>query len=155
MDQVLLTFGFLVMKYRDEKMNQDDICHDTIIKSIELRWSKSDQEVFISMVLVNLFYHTTPFASLLIFSKAYICVLFIKLYNRFFSAQLPTEFIEDTYNFLDGKGMFQGLDDQVKFELETALNKVRFKFANLYTGMTKSGIFRSSNQILLLSSTHI
>jgi hypothetical protein len=61
MDQVLLTFGFLVMKYRDEKMNQDIIGRDAIIKSIELRWSKSDQEVFISAVLVNPFYRTTPF----------------------------------------------------------------------------------------------
>jgi len=153
MDQVLLTFGFLVMKYRDKKMNQDIIGRDAIIKSIEMRWSKSDQEVFISAVLVNQFYRTTPFASLLVFSKAYIRVLFTKLYGRFFSDQPPTEFIEHTYDFLDEKGIFQGLEDQVKFELETALNKVRSKFTDLF--MTKTGIFRSSNQILLLSLTHI
>jgi hypothetical protein len=128
MDQVLLTFGFLIMKYRDEKMNQDPVGRDAITKSIELRWSKSDQEVFISAVLVNPFYRMAPFAPLPIFSKAHIRVLFTKLYHRFFNVQPPTEFIEHTYDFLDGKGIFQGLEDQVKFELETALNKVSSEF---------------------------
>lgn len=128
MDQVLLTFSFLVMKYRDEKMNQDPIGHDAIIHSIEARWSKTDQEVFISAVLVNPFYRTAPFAALPVFSKAHIRVLFTKLYRHFFNVQPPTEFIEHTYDFLDGKGFFRGLEDQVKFELETALNNVRSKF---------------------------
>lgn len=52
MDQVLLTFGFLVMKFRDEKMNQDPIGCDAIINSVEARWNKSDQEIFITTVLV-------------------------------------------------------------------------------------------------------
>lgn len=127
MDQVLLTFGFLIMKYRDEKMSQDPIGRDAIINSIETRWSKSDQEAFISTVLVNPFYRTMPFAPLSIFSKAYIRGLFTKLYRRIFSSQPPTEFITHTYEFLDGKGLFKSLDDQVKFELETALDKVSLR----------------------------
>lgn len=81
MDQVLLTFGFLVMKYRDEKMNQDHIGRDAIINSVEARWNKSDQEIFISTVLVNPFYRTAPFSALPVFSKAHIRVLFTKLYH--------------------------------------------------------------------------
>jgi hypothetical protein len=89
MDQVLLTFGFLTMKYRDEKMNHDPIGRDAIIKSVELRWSKSDQEVFIAAVLANPFYRTSPFAPLPVFSKAHIRVLFTKLYRRFFQVEPP------------------------------------------------------------------
>ena len=114
-------------------MNQDTIGRDTIIKSIELCWNKSDQEVVISAVLVNPFYHTTPFASLLIFTKAYICVLFMKLYNRFFSAQPPTEFIEHTYDVLVWKGMFQGLMIRLSSSLRPHWIKVRSKSANHFT----------------------
>lgn len=137
MDQVLLTFGFLVMKYRDEKMNQDHIGRDAIINSVEARWNKSDQEIFISTVLVNPFYRTAPFSALPVFSKAHIRVLFTKLYHRFFTVQPPSEFIQHAYDFLDGRGFFQGLEGQVKFELEAALNKVNsqkkkiLKFSNM------------------------
>jgi hypothetical protein len=111
-DQVLLTFGFLVMKYRDEKMDQDPIGRDAIINSIEARWNKSDQEIFISTVLVNPFYRTAPFAALPVFSKAYIRELFTKLYCRFFTVQPPSEFIEHTYNFLDGVGFSKDLKEK-------------------------------------------
>jgi len=130
MDQVLLTFGFLVMKYRDEKMSQDPIGRDAIINSLETRWGKSDQEIFIAAVLVNPFFRMAPFAALPVFSKARIRLLFTKLYRRFFNTPPPTEFIARTYDFLDGKGFFDGLDGQVKYELETALNEVKSKFSS-------------------------
>lgn len=149
MDQVLLTFGFLTMKYRDEKMNHDPIGRDAIIKSVELRWSKSDQEVFIAAVLANPFYRTSPFAPLPVFSKAHIRVLFTKLYRRFFQVEPPTEFIEHAYDFLDGTGFFRGLEGQVKYELETALNKVRCELC-YHLKILKHVSSRNGNLILSL-----
>ena len=76
MDQVLLTFGFLVMQYWNEKMDQDPVGHDAILNSIEAHWNKYDQEVFIGAVLVNPFYQSTPFTQLALFNEAHIWVLF-------------------------------------------------------------------------------
>jgi len=126
MDQVLLTFGFLVMQYWNEKMDQDPVGHDAILNSIEAHWNKSDQEVFIGAVLVNPFYRSTPFTPLALFNKAHIWVLFTKLYCQFFRAFPPAEFIEHAYDFLEGKGFFKIIEGQIKFELEMALNKVIF-----------------------------
>ena len=43
-----------------EQESQTHIGRDAIIKSIEARWNKWDQEIFISTVLVNPFYRTAP-----------------------------------------------------------------------------------------------
>jgi len=49
-----------------------------------------------------------------------------KLYHWFFRALPPAEFIEHAYDFLEGKGFFETIEGQIKFELEMALNKVIF-----------------------------
>lgn len=124
LDQVLLTFGFLLMKYRDEKMNEDPVGRDAIIASIEARWAKSDQEVFVCAVLVNPFYRTTPFASLQCFNRAQIRVLLTRLYTRFYGGEPEAMFMEHAYNFFNGEGFFQHLDSQIKYEIEEAVREV-------------------------------
>ena len=109
-----------------KKMDQDPVGCDAILNSIEARWNKSDQEVFIGAVLVNPFYRSMPFTPLALFNKAHIQVLFTKLYHRFFRALPPAEFIEHAYDFLEGKGFFETIEGQIKFKLDMALNKVIF-----------------------------
>ena len=60
MDQVLLTFGFLIMQY--QSLTEDLIACTTIVDSLEMRWKKADQELFIACILVNPFYCVEPFA---------------------------------------------------------------------------------------------
>ncbi|PPQ82992.1 hypothetical protein CVT25_005295 [Psilocybe cyanescens] len=118
-DQVLLTLGFLIKKYTD--MSEDIISRDAIIDSIETRWAKCDQGVFICALLVNPFYRTSPLASLPIFNLSRIRSLFVTVYTRLNKGQSPPlEFVEQIWEFLDGTGYFSTLEDDVKFELESA-----------------------------------
>ncbi|KAF8491218.1 hypothetical protein F5888DRAFT_1581643, partial [Russula emetica] len=55
LDQVLLMFGLLVMKYTDLKLREpnDATACDAILNSLEMRWANADQDVFIAAVLLN------------------------------------------------------------------------------------------------------
>jgi len=132
LDQVLITFGYLTMKYHDEKMKQDVIGHQAILASIETRWAKSDQEVFIAAVLVNPFYRMSAFRPLQCFNKAEIRLLFTRLFQRFYSREPSHAFIADTYDFLDGKGMFRTILSEIEFEIASALNKVSQYLLHFY-----------------------
>lgn len=133
LDQVLLTFGFLVMRYKDEKMNQDEIGRSAIIKSLETRWSKCDQEVFVAAVIVNPFYQTLPFnvndgELSLWLTRAELRALFSRLFRRFFQREPPPEFFTDMVDFLSSTGKFRRLREQVTFDLEQASQRVRFAY---------------------------
>jgi hypothetical protein len=112
------------MQYRDEKMNEDPVGRDAIIKSIEARWAKSDQQVFVCAVLVNPFYRTTPFAPLPCFNHANIRVLLTRLYTRFYGEPPEALFMTHAFNFFKGEGFFQHLDNQIKYEIEEAAREV-------------------------------
>jgi hypothetical protein len=83
LDKVLLTFGFLVMQFQQPGMDQDVIGREAILKSLELQWHKSDQELFIAAVIANPFYCNSPFMRLAMFNNAGIRVLFVCLWRRF------------------------------------------------------------------------
>lgn len=125
------------MQYRDEKMNEDPVGRNAIIASIEARWAKSDQQIFVCAVLVNPFYRTTPFASLPCFNHAQIRVLLTRLYVRFYGEPVDALFMTHAYNFLNGTGFFQHLDSQIKFEIEEAMREVIFYCFENYLLITK------------------
>ena len=62
LDTILLTFGYLVMRYRAMVAPEDHVGCMAILNSLEKRWFVADQNVFIATVIVNPFYQTTPFA---------------------------------------------------------------------------------------------
>lgn len=125
LDQVLVTFGFLIMKYRDAKMSQDPIGRDAIIESIEKRWAKADQEVFVAAVLVNPFFRMEVFAPRSCFRQSELRALFARLYRRFYTVNdVPAEFIQHVYEFIGGTGFFHDISEQVKHELHQALKEV-------------------------------
>lgn len=128
LDQVLLTFGFLLMQYRDENMKEDPVGRDSIIASIEARWAKADQQVFVCAVLVNPFYRTIPFASLPCFNQAHIRVLLTQLYIRFYGEPVDDLFMTHAYDFFNGTGFFKHIDGQIDFEIKEATREVIFYF---------------------------
>lgn len=113
------------MQYRDEKMDEDPVGRDAIIASIEARWAKSDQQVFVCAVLVNPFYRTTPFAPLSCFNSAHIRVLLTRLYTRFYGEPPVPLFMTHAFDFFNGEGFFLHLDSQIKFEIEEAAREVK------------------------------
>ena len=126
LDQVLLTFGFLMMKYQDPKMNQDPRACQAIRGSIEAWWAKADQEVFIAAVLVNPFYRMLPFQLLTCFSMAKVWALFTRLYRRFFLNEPPLEFIAQANEFLDGWEFFNTIKTEIDNELKDSVAQVKF-----------------------------
>ena len=121
------------MQYRGEKMNEDPVGRDAIIASIEARWAKSDQEVFVCAILVNPFYRTTPFASLPCFNQAHIRVLLTRLYIRFYAQPPEALFLIHAFDFLNGDGFFNHLESQTNYEIEEAAREVNFYcFQRLY-----------------------
>ncbi|KIK78261.1 hypothetical protein PAXRUDRAFT_16962 [Paxillus rubicundulus Ve08.2h10] len=87
-DTVLLTFGFL---------------------SIERRWAKCDQEIFIAAVMINPFYKTTPFSRISSLNNANIHTLLECLYTRFFQCDPPPTFDDQVTHYLHGMGEFKTL----------------------------------------------
>ncbi|KAF6746082.1 hypothetical protein DFP72DRAFT_823413, partial [Ephemerocybe angulata] len=119
LDEVLITFGFLVHKYTG--MADDVIAQAAILKSVEARWAKADQEVFVAAVLINPLYRTTPFLPLESLNFANINGLLSRLWIRFFFEAPPSLFLEHAGQFLDGTGFFARLEAEAARELDRAL----------------------------------
>jgi hypothetical protein len=125
LDQVVLTFATLHHRYSQQNMADDPDAQGAILASIEKRWEKADQEVFIASVLVNPFYRTSCFRPLSIFQIVNIQALFRRLWIRFFPDDpVPTIFADQVLQFLDTTGIFANLGQSVDWELASALTEV-------------------------------
>jgi hypothetical protein len=80
------------MQYKAMKDPEDSVGCEAIIKGIEQRWAKADQEIFIAAVVLNPFYQTTPFSALPFLNNAGIHALFHRLWVQFYGAEPPAEF---------------------------------------------------------------
>lgn len=73
LDEVILTFGFLYDKYSTLSNAEDISVKEAVQKSLETRWAKADQAVFVAAVILHPLRMTKPFStthpSLLLFSK--------------------------------------------------------------------------------------
>jgi hypothetical protein len=109
LDQILLTFGSLSIYYTDIKANDsaNDLGCAAILDSIEKRWAKADQDVFIAAVILNLFIKMSTFSSQAHFlTRAGILVLMKRLYRQFFSITETPEELE-----INTRRLFQNLGD--------------------------------------------
>jgi hypothetical protein len=109
MDQVLLMFSHLVMQYTAMNDPDDRAGCAAIIASIEHRWAKADQEVFVATVILNPFFQTVPFAPAPFLNNAGIHALLRRLWTRFYAAQPPVEFHTQTSDYLKSTGLFHHL----------------------------------------------
>ncbi|KAG1726524.1 uncharacterized protein EDB91DRAFT_1016780, partial [Suillus paluster] len=76
----------------------------TIIDSLEKRWSKCDQDVFLASVVLNPLYRIKPFARLRKFTNTGLITLFVKLWGRFFPNTPSDEFRKELLEYLEGHG---------------------------------------------------
>ena len=77
--------------------------HDAILASIERRWLKTDQDVFIAGVLLNPF-HAAPFSTL-----AGLYNLLHRLWKRFYHEDPPAELYMEYKAYINGTGEFQAM----------------------------------------------
>jgi hypothetical protein len=106
LDQVLMTFGHLVMQYRSMTDPEDVVGCTAIIESIEARWATADQEIFVAAVVLNPFYQSTPFAALQFLTNAGIHSMLGRLWRRFFEEEPPPEFHQQINGYLHGTNLF-------------------------------------------------
>ena len=127
MDQVLLTFGFLVLQY--QKMANSDVEDQAgctaIIASLERRWLKADQELFIGAVLLNPFFRTSPFAPHPALNIAGVYTIIGLLWTRFYDTAPPDVLNLHIGEYLAGSGFFKHLDWQRKIHQMNADRVVR------------------------------
>jgi len=112
LDEVLLTFGALMMDYKDLRDNRggDQVACNAVLNSLEKRWANADQDVFIAAVILNPFFKHAPFKPLSRFQPASIYNLFAILWNRFFSEQAaPLSLYKNVLDYLRETGDFMTL----------------------------------------------
>ncbi|EKM56581.1 uncharacterized protein PHACADRAFT_207792 [Phanerochaete carnosa HHB-10118-sp] len=128
LDQILLIFALLWLRY-NELLSQDDASvHLEMTKAIEARWSKADQDVFITALILNLFYKTRPFKALNCLTPGGIYALLCRLWRRFFlnnsgstDSQPPRSLLQEVQQYLEGSGDFACLREVVANQWSTAL----------------------------------
>ena len=81
-----------------------------IINSLEKRWSKTDQEIFIATLILNPFYGRTPLAQSSHFNNAGITALLDQVWRRVFKTDdVPVEFYNQLHDYLNKSGEFSRL----------------------------------------------
>lgn len=107
LDQVLMTFGHLVMQYQSMTDQEDMVGCMAIIESIEARWATADQEIFIAAVVLNPFYKSTPFSPLQFLTNAGIHSMLGRLWQRLFEEVVPpSEFHQQVNGYLHHTDLF-------------------------------------------------
>jgi hypothetical protein len=130
-DHVLVLLGQLHRIYIDIRHNDqttpDAVDEDedhpvtTIINSIEKRWTKADQDLFIACVFLNPFIKTSLFNHQSM-TLAMLLSILRRFYTRVFSVeQCPHEFMGEIMNYAQDKGIyseqmwpFKELQDELK-----------------------------------------
>ncbi|KZT28657.1 hypothetical protein NEOLEDRAFT_1175520 [Neolentinus lepideus HHB14362 ss-1] len=111
LDQVLLKFGLLVMQYQGMRDPDDKLVADVIISSLEQRWGKADQDVFIAAVILNPFHKIKPLQKLTIFTNACLFMLMSRLWKHFYAVNVPLAFNKELMEYMNNAGMHMDMDD--------------------------------------------
>ena len=105
LDQILLIFGSLYIHYASLADDEDKTGANAILRSIEQRWAKADQDVFIAAVILNPFVRVSPFcASVPFLNIAGILSLLKRLYTCFFRTPAPVELHRNLQDYLVSTG---------------------------------------------------
>ncbi|KAI0654020.1 hypothetical protein C8Q70DRAFT_926500, partial [Cubamyces menziesii] len=114
LDEVLITFGVLLHAF-DSLNDSQQIIKDAVIASLEKRWDKSDQDVFIAAVILNPFIRTQPFQHLPeLFTPAAIYLLLQRLWTRFYpDTPVPADFYTSVISYLSEDGQFATLSKTI------------------------------------------
>lgn len=127
-DEVLLTFGSLVLEYKTLRDNKggDQVACNAILSSLEKRWANTEQDVFIAAVILNPFFKHRPFKSIQRFQPATVYQSFQQLWDRFFPGEDSprVSLYENTIDYLMGAGVFATLSETANLHLDMSAQKV-------------------------------
>jgi hypothetical protein len=128
LDQVLLVFGLLHHRYTTLKNQQpeDERACNAILESLERRWAKADQDVFVAAVILNPLHKIAPFAKSVMFSAAGVYTLLSRLWTRFYKDQPPPGLLAEMRSYFDNKGQYEFLATWIPGLRQQAQKEVRF-----------------------------
>ena len=130
LDQVLLMFGLLHHWYtslRNQQQSEDELACNAILESLERRWAKADQDVFVAAVILNPFHKTAPFAKTsTIFSNAGVLAILSRLWTRFYKEEPPYDLFAETEDYLECKGSYEILTTWLPWLQRKAQQEVHF-----------------------------
>ncbi|KAI0801429.1 ribonuclease H-like domain-containing protein [Fomes fomentarius] len=112
-DQVVITFAFLFKYFKGLTPQEDLPICTAVTKSLEKRWSKADQDVFIAAVILNPYLKLRPFRDLLAyFSNSAVGDLISRLWQRFYpTVPEPPLLYDSIKRYLASTGEYQLLQD--------------------------------------------
>lgn len=123
-------FGLLHHWYttlKDQQPEDERACN-AILKSLERRWAKADQDVFIAAVILNPLHKIAPFVKLVLFSVAGVYVLLSRLWVRFYKEQPPQGLQAEMKDYFNDKGPYEflatwipGLQQQAQQEVHVTV----------------------------------
>ncbi|KAG1726294.1 ribonuclease H-like domain-containing protein [Suillus lakei] len=129
LDEVLIILGYLISKYlgllETTTSPDDQIGLRAIIDSLEKRWSKCDQTVFIAAVILNPLYKAKPFAQIRQFTTAGITSLLLKLWQRFQSSPVPESLRKEILDYLQDRGDYECFSEWAEGERNAAETQQR------------------------------
>ena len=121
-------FGFLTLKYQEmlaASSGEEKVMVSAIIDSLEKRWDKSDQEVFVAAVILNPMYKTKPFAQIRKFTYASIYSLLVKLWKHFYhGSEPPVQLQQEMMAYFRGVGDYESMDTWVQATIQTSATNV-------------------------------
>ncbi|KAJ3899457.1 hypothetical protein F5879DRAFT_810857, partial [Lentinula edodes] len=150
LDQVLLTFGALFHHFDGLHNPMDKTVRIAVLRSLETRWHKSDQEVFITAVLLNPFIHSPFSPKLPYFNRAGLLTLLTHLYNHFFGSEdVAVDIFRNLNDYYNSQGVFSGVKQLQAVLIDSAIKQVctMFLFSN-----SDFNSWNTRNQVLILLS---
>jgi hypothetical protein len=108
-DIVPITFTFLYIRYSKLLEAEDIKARDAILESIERRWSKTDQDVFIAGILLNPFHKARPFHTAPFSTVAGLYNLIHRLWRPFYYQDPPAELYGEYKAYINRTGDFQAM----------------------------------------------
>jgi hypothetical protein len=121
-------FGLLHHRYTTLKNQQpeDERACNAILESLERRWAKADQDVFVAAVILNPLHKIAPFAKSVMFSAAGVYTLLSRLWTRFYKDQPPPGLLAEMRSYFDNKGQYEFLATWIPGLRQQAQKEVRF-----------------------------
>ena len=112
------------MQYREMTDLDDHQGAQVIMNSIEKCWAAADQEIFITAVILNPFYHNSPFAPLHFLNNAGIHALLNCLWRCFYNEDPLAALSQQIAEYLQQTGLFANLDSSIQIHLNANFREV-------------------------------
>jgi hypothetical protein len=117
LDDVFITFGFLLIQFTKLTSPQDNQIRSALLASLNKRWEKADRIPFILATFLNPFLRIRPFSlTNKITTQAKIEGLIEDAWRRFYNEEPPLELIVQVEEYFQNTGSFEDLAHATKRE---------------------------------------